>query len=327
MEPVAAKRPQPDDATLRQFLLAQLGKSDRAELEARFFEDEECFERLLRIEEALIEGYVRKRLTSEEGASFERQYLGTHAGRQRIALAQATSTARSDSRWEELTARPTAWPVTVLGWIRAKPARLGAVVAAAAVLALIAGGTWAWNHDRLLRRDLFDATARLARQEKVEQDLRRQIARAREPAPQVARDSTLGQSSSRASGEKPTIGGRTTGSIVALALVPGLARDSFDQTPHLRLPRNTSLVVLQLLLPSSERYGSYRARVRTVDDADVWQQDLSPARPTSGADPLVVSIPARLLTPGEYLLTLQGVAGDRKPADLATYFFRIDRAR
>jgi hypothetical protein len=318
MEPVTP-RTLPDDAMLRQLLLGQLPEVDREGLEARFFEDDDCFERMLAVEESLIEAYARGDLKGRERTSFEQHYLTTPTGRQRIALARATTGLGGGSVKRASESGLIAWPAAVFGWLGARNSRVGVAVAAVG-LAIVAAGVWAWSQDRLVRRQLLDATANLANAQRTEQDLRRQVDEARVRADRLATD--LARQSASAPPAKPIVSPGPTGAVVSLALMPGLTRDGLDQAPQLRLPADASVVVLHLHMSSIPPHGSYRALVRTVEVAEVWRQELSAPRPAPAGEGLIVSVPARVFERGEYLLTLQG-AGSRGFEDLATYYFRV----
>lgn len=300
---------QADERTLRRFLLGELEEGEREGLEARVFEDDDCFEHLLTAEEALIDAYLTGRLAEAERDRFERRYLATEAGRQRIATARAAaSQSRRALRDAELR------PSLRSGW----RVHWKAGLAAAAALALLAGGTWAWHYDRQLRQQLADMTARLALQHERERDLLRQLDAAR------GAEGSPGNRKPRPPASAPAED--SSGPLVALFLHPGLVRDG-QEAAHVQLPRNASLLVVHLRVERGARAGRYRALVRTVEGTEVWRQEIAVPGPLSPGQPLAVAIPVRLVEPDEYLVTLQAQADGGRFEDLATYFFRIDDPR
>jgi hypothetical protein len=100
--------------------------------------------------------------------------------------------------------------------------------------------------------------------------------------------------------------------VVTLALAPGLVRGA-GHAPDVVLPAGTRLLRLTLELPAPGP-SRYRGILRTAEGAVVWQAgDLTRERSRT-----VAAMPASLLGPADYVLTLQ--AGTEEVAD---YFFRV----
>jgi hypothetical protein len=304
----AGGQSRPDDRVLRRFLLGELAEPDRERVEQQFFEDADCFERVLQIEEDLLAAYDRNTLGQEDRASFERQYFATAEGRQRIALGRAAlapspqSDAPAGSR---VAAGKARW------WLVAGPQRLRLALGAAA-LVVMAVGLWAWSNNRLLHQQLADSAAQYARLRQVEQDLRREIADGGERTARLTEEIARARSAGAAAGRGP---------VVSLMLSPGLPRGS--TAAALTIRRDTSLVVLQLEPETGETYDAFRA-VLTVDGREVWQQEFAAPNPSSSGQPVAVTLPAARLQPGEHLLTLHGrTRGDMR--EIALYYFLVVR--
>ena len=304
----AVGHPRPDDRALRRFLLGQLEESDRARVEQQFFEDADCFECLLQIEEELVAAYDGNTLAQDDRASFERQYFASAEGRQRIALGRALEHSRR-SQTPALSRVPTGKErVRFL----ATPQRLRVAVGAA-VLAVMAVGLWAWNDNRLIRQQLADSAAQTARLRQVEQGLRREISATRDRAAQltdqIARERSAGAAATR-------------GPVVALTLSPGLPRGS--AAAALTIRRGTSLAVLQLEPETGDTYETFRAVV-TADGREVWQQEFAAPKPASPGQPVAVTLPAARLQPGEHLLTVFGRMAGGDMREIALYYFLVVR--
>ena len=74
-----------DDQLLVRFLLGELPDDDAGELEQAVLTDGGLFEKLRRIEDDLVDAYVRGELEARQARSFERRFLATAEGRSRVA--------------------------------------------------------------------------------------------------------------------------------------------------------------------------------------------------------------------------------------------------
>ena len=75
----------------------------------------------------------------------------------------------------------------------------------------------------------------------------------------------------------------------------------------------------------ADDYPSYRAVLRTADDEEVWSQDGLSSQRTPAGKAVGLSLPASLLTSGDYLLTLRGVTARGDIEDAGQYVFRAVR--
>ena len=76
-----------EEKTIRQYLLGELGEAGMAQFEERMMADEELFERLLVIEEDLIDEYTDDDLTAAERAHADAHFLQTPHRRERANFA------------------------------------------------------------------------------------------------------------------------------------------------------------------------------------------------------------------------------------------------
>jgi hypothetical protein len=73
---------------------------------------------------------------------------------------------------------------------------------------------------------------------------------------------------------------------------------------------------LQLKLKRPGAYRNYQALLQTIDGAELWQRNLS--APT-------VTLPTKLVPPGDYVLVLKGKAADGQWEDAGEYHFNTAR--
>jgi anti-sigma factor RsiW len=80
----------PDDSLLRLYLLGKrMEEVEQDRIERSYFESDECFDRLLEIEDDLIDTYIRGGLSPEERVQFERHFLAAGRHRERYEAMRA----------------------------------------------------------------------------------------------------------------------------------------------------------------------------------------------------------------------------------------------
>ena len=93
--------------------------------------------------------------------------------------------------------------------------------------------------------------------------------------------------------------------VASFILTPNRVRSLEASRPFL-IRAGTDSVQFHLDLEADD-YPSYRAVLRTADDEEVWSQDGLSSQRTLAGKAVGLSLPASLLTSGDYLLTLRGV--------------------
>jgi hypothetical protein len=288
-----------DDATLKRYLLGQLDPTQQARLEQQYFADDAVFERLLIVEEELLDAYVRDELPEAERALVKDRFLSHSAGRQLVQAARGLQQCLSEAQ----NRFPVPDRTPPLRWLTPMTATAAAAIVAVAIAA------WLAVTNRRLAEHLSREEARS----------RTALASERARAERLA-DQLQQERSARTTAEQAAAALPRAGPVVMAVLTPGLLRDTGRAT-RLRVSSNATLVVLRLELGETARDG-YRAILRTIDQADVWRQDLSTPLPRGEAS-IAITIPAPLLRSGDYLLTLQGRVRDGAYEDVGTYFFRV----
>lgn len=283
--------PEPDDAGLRLYLLGLMPEAEAEALEQAYFDKPETLERLRAVEDDLLDDHAADRLREDEKRAFEARYLASPPLRQRVMAARALRRALAEA------GRPAAPRVA------GRPGRSGTLpLALAASLLVAAVAYWRWPAPG-------PGTATLSPQPSIE----------------MATPATASPSpppSGRATTVAPTVPVK-----VVLALSPVLLRG--DQPPLAgRIPAGTDTVVLELegdpaLLPA--RPAEFEAAVATVEGANVWRGPADRARGVSAATRAQrlasVEVPARVLPPGDYVVTLSATGRE----SIQRYFLRIAR--
>ena len=130
------------DAVLREFLLGKVDEEESARIESLFLTDSEAREKVLVVEQELIEDYLEDSLTAEDREQFLLRYGQTAAQLQQLRITKAIKdwALRENARvqtvpvessiWSRLRARQWLKPVFVIP------------IAVTAIIAIVAGGIW-----------------------------------------------------------------------------------------------------------------------------------------------------------------------------------------
>ena len=100
----------PADERSVRYLLGGLTVSERAEFEASYLRDDSLHEQLLAIECELIDAYLDGELSAVDQTEFQKQYLTTPAGRERVDRGRRVLAFAAQSRPEPPAARPSSPP-------------------------------------------------------------------------------------------------------------------------------------------------------------------------------------------------------------------------
>jgi anti-sigma factor RsiW len=315
----------PDDQNLTGYLLGELREADQSALEERYFAEPEVFEQVVAAENKLLDDYSRGRLSEDRRARFERVYLTNPARRERVKFARALAT-RLDAGAMAVSPRSAtaSWWQNVLAGLRGLTPALRYSLAFATVLVLIFGAWFLLNAWRR-QRESAQIQANAARQVRERAE---QAEQERKHPPEVASGPNVNQPPP-APAPQPTVPPAPTPETgprsVTLALTFGGVRGGGSgRTPALSLSPATSQVRLVLRL-NDDDYSAYRASLQTAAGSEiVHQADLKPLTSASGAT-LVLTVSARLLPPGEYVLKISGLNPNGEVDDLSKSPFVIVR--
>lgn len=118
--------------------------------------------------------------------------------------------------------------------------------------------------------------------------------------------------------------------IATLLLESGLTRGT-GQMKRLTIPAAAETVKVILHAPASADLagGQVREELMTVDRQPIWSQQMRPSPAEVRSGRLSLLVPARLLTPDDYLIVLsrpsQTAPEENEPEQIATYSFRVPR--
>src|SRR5262245_28348423 len=315
-----------DERLIRQYLLGALSEEAQAKVQDRLLCDSEFFDRLVIEENELIDDYLRGALTEEQEEKFKSYFLAAPERRHKLRFAKALKKRIS----EEAPSRPGLEEVQRWKhWFGLKgfsPPRFAAGAVAALMFVV---GVWVAIEHARLRRQIDNARSaqaewlerarqserRLSDEKQRNWDLAQEIERERSHISELEREA--GRLKQAREADRAGI----MGSVISLALMPGLSREG-DRSNQLEILRGTGRVRLELY-PENVGHKYYRAELRTREGKRVWNGNGLKLRKSVLGDLVIVDLPSTIFTKGDYILMLRGVTGERYQGRAGTYYFRV----
>lgn len=291
------------DAALR-YLFGEGSEAEREILERRFFEDESIAEEVEILENELVDAYVAGRLQVGERGRFEKSYLSSPERAAKVHFAKAL-----DRRLGATAAVGKRAPF--VPWL----------LAAAAAFLAVAGAYLAFQAADA-RSEVARLLAERGTAQQRERDLRRQLESARGGDEKLRQELALVQAEKERLAADLAKGGKTDPGLVSFALVAGLVRDAGASQQALAIPPGATQARFSMSVPTAG-YASLSAVIRTPEGKDIWRQSAIAAPRVGSAAPVAVTVPARLLASGDYILTVTGVTSSGRSESLADYSFRV----
>lgn len=271
------------DALLREFLLGTISDEKRERVENLFLTDFEMRERVLAIEQDLIEAYLEDSLTEGDKGRFLSVYAQTNEQRRQLRITGAIKDwAVRQARAPHVAAVPVSVWSRLWSWLRLKP-RFVVPIAVASVI----GGVLAivWLNSQMEQREHWA----------IEQEL------AQLNTPASLRE--------------------VLPAMTSIDLRPVSFRSVEPQT-ELKIPAEIRFIELQLPWIQNERFPRYQAEVRRVGARKAFTIPKLPAD-TTGGNVIRLRLPARMLTRGHYQINLAGVDDTGSARSTEEYSFFV----
>jgi hypothetical protein len=272
------------------YMCGELSEDDRNRLEKDYFASDEVFDAVRAIEDDWIDQFVRGELSDDRRGRFERGFLPSADARHRIAVARSLVRAAGSAAFPPSASAAAVSP--------ARPA-VPRWLPYAAVVGAAAGGLWLYRGSQPSTETAEGLrpvpTLGLA---------------ARTPLPNAGAAVPTG-SPGAPTAEPPSP------RAVRLVLVAAALRSPGDEHP-VQVPADADRLAIEAHLPSETIHPACRAVLEAVAGQPLWKQDgLRIVRTPSG--PIVnVDVPAEVLRPGSFVLTLSADTGT-KSEELASY--------
>jgi hypothetical protein len=326
-----------NEDVLVRYLLGELSDEEQTRIEQLFFTDDQYYEQLLAVENELRYDYAQGKLSGTRGRTFEKRFLASSDDRAQTSLAEellkrlanGPSTALS-----EPAAEPVAVPETIIGRLRslfaltATTRTLRLSLAAASLVAVLGAG-WLIVETAKLRSQLIQLRAqsvstedRLGQQTEEERQrvaaLTSALDHEKSERQRLEQELATEREQQRQQGTAPTLG-----SIVSFIISPGGVRGEGQAANELTLPKTAETVRLELKLKNSSAYESYRLTILTAEGKEIWSTKATHISFGEGSRRLIVKLPARRLSRGDYELDLKGQTNKRQFEEIDSYYFSI----
>ena len=337
-----------DNNLLRSYLLGALPEAETETCDELSFTDDAFVARLQAVEEDLIDAYLQNELPQQEREQFQAYYLASPRRQEKVKFAQSFQSfaerqvfaptvapavpiaaaapvrqpiSETSSWWESLRKLFTL-PNLTMQW----------GMAAAALLLLLAGG-WLFTEMQRLRGQMNAAQTEQATLQQRERELQSQIEQQRTTNTKTVEQlneelkrtqqqlEQLKQQQELAAQQAKAQAPVSLPNLLHLELTPQTR--GIGKTVELKIPANTDYAVLQLATPEDD-YQSYQAEVLTQADEKLrWKSGKLKAR-TSGTSRVIdLSVRAKSLPPGSYVVKLNGIAANGQAEEIRKYSFKV----
>jgi hypothetical protein len=335
MQPV--DRQNGNEQLLQRYLLGDLSEEEQDRVEEAYFADDDYLDRLLVAEHELIDRYLRGKLAAAERLKFERNYLTTPEKRQRVALVkQLHETAQMQAAVPPIVVRreeKTTWQQWLLAIVY-PPHPVTRYALALGVLAVMFGGALLVNQTIRLRSELKRAEQEQAALRRREEETRQQLAEQQQRSNELAR-ALEEESEQRRLLDEALSRARETAPAIVPAFELGFGeggpeRRTFgpshgvNKAASLVIPKAAKLVRLTFKINQPVQQNCSVAML-TPDGAEVWSRSHLPAHATRAGQAVTLHIPARLLTPGQYVFALRIQKADGSADVVEQYPVKVER--
>ncbi|MBI2838602.1 MAG: hypothetical protein HYX75_09820 [Acidobacteria bacterium] len=317
-----------EDKLIVGYLLGDLSPEGKEQIELRCITDDEFFERILVIEDELIDDYARVELPPVEHDLFERNFLTSPERRRKVEIAKGLVEWACRSRGLAAPGAPQAapggWWKSVWSYMtvdRVRYPRPPFALMAATMCIVLLGGSWLIRQ-HLRQRSRFDqAVTEVAALRQQAIDLQEQVGSQRARGDELSRK--LRERESVMSSQQPEqeLSAQPRRPSVETFSVAPLVRGA--QGEPLVIHPGTQLIDLQVSPGSKDRYESFRAAIATPDGQMVWMQANIQPPSSSGLKAISLFVPADALGSGDFILTLSGRSPDGTDEVVTEYALRI----
>lgn len=275
-----------EQPAIKQYLLGHLDEEGRQRYEEQFVSDPEFREAALAVEAEMLDDYLAGLLPSVERERFESYYLSVPRHAQELELTRALREyALQDERLSLRAGADVVPPPARQKAGHRSPYRRWVPAVGVAALLLIALVAF-WKFAGGPRRS----------------------------DPQAAINVEVALLNRQPRGQDVPL---------KVRLTHVLSRGA-QQAVKVSVPGGVNVVELQLDLPG-RRHQNYQASLRVNDGAEVFNVGDLQAEEADGGRAIKLRVPARLLTPQDYILSVKGATAAGQPEDVAEYFFRVVR--
>jgi hypothetical protein len=275
-----------------QYLLGELSEVDADRLDELSVTDDDFAEFLERVENELVDDYVRGELSEHNRARFESYHLALPERREKVAIARALLKRADQTRIPHFKRNiPALSTSSLYQWI----------AMAAALSTLVLGGYLLLANIQL-KKEIAEMKDQLRAVEEREQQSQRKEKRKEKPE-QIEKQLADQQV--------------VPGALFAMTLSPQ-PRD-VASVPEFTIPTKTEFLVVTLKLERDD-FPLYEAVLKdSTSDKILWQSGSEKSANRS----VVVKFPAKILNSGDYILEIFGEKDGANPVIINGYPFYV----
>jgi len=306
-----------EERQMSRYLLGQLGDQEQKQLEERLMTQNDSFEQLQVLEDELIDEYLKNTLSEKDREDFEKHFLSAPERHQKVRFATALRSylATANEGKETEHSKVSLWQ-TFWAALRTPSPTLSYGLSLA-MLAVLVGSLWMAGTIRHLNTEVAQIRTKQSLSREKEQQLQRQLEEQRGRSVELEQQLFLAQT------QMPKVSDNSSDPVVALALTPGLVRDT-GTLNKLTISSDTLLVALRLEL-ADQTYENYRVMLQDSQGSEICiRNKVKPKR--LGTNPFIIlTFPADILPPDDYFLKLSGASKTGEFDPLGNYSFRVLR--
>lgn len=316
---------------MTRYLLGDLTEEEQTQIEEQFLADNEYFEQLGAVEDALIDDYAQGALGEYEHRKIESLLLSSSRQAREIDFVKDLIRYVSENPSEGLKKKDS---IKRSGKLLSLPARLrirnpGKRFSIAVALSLIAIclSMVIWNI--ALQRKIGRIEEQRAALERRGQDLQQQIDKQENSREETVREleverrkrDQLEQELAALQESRPMI---SNNDIAILDLKISTFSRGEGELRVVRIHPGISRFRIRIDLDQEAQYKSYGAVIKTFEGRKVWSRDqINPGQTYLGR--LVLTVPASIFANDDYTLTLRGQTEAGEEVEIVDYSFRIKR--
>lgn len=333
-----------DEELIRKYLLGDVTPKEQDEIQDRLFSESDLVDQLLIIETELTDDYLLGNLTPLQRTQFENYFLRAPERQRKLRIGELLKKA-SGSHAKEDPIMTTGYRSRSLPWIWVLFNLRIAVSVAAIILATIL--LWLLRDRQSLKDQITELRAQqdskqkqqeyaregwqqLAEERAHNQDLQIQIRKEQQQLDLLgARIKSLEKNQSEetrgiAKQRRSTSdqGEQFIGSARPKELLPDQSR-STGTTNLVQIEAGARELLLQLNL-EEDKYPSYRVEVRNADNQKIWSRSGINTQQISDRRAVIVKIPARAFTAGDYIIMVRGAKPGGQFARVDSYQFKLE---
>ena len=312
----------------KQYLLGTLPEKEAAQLEDRYFVDDELFEEIEVEEDKLIDAYLLDQLSDSDREQFEDSMLYSERLQERVALGKLLLANASTQTAVRVNPDPTWW--SKLRAFFATPVALQRAFAFSIVILSLGGAVLTLQWMRLRETSQQLAYERSLR-EQEKQQLNNQVTDAQANARQLSdelrnQQAAIDKLNQELENAKQQLAQRLeppgTAAVKLLTLFAGSGRGVNDGNA-LEISSEKTIVKLNLILDTDEEYATYRVSIMSADGRTPISRSRVRAHGPNSQRSLTIEFPSSKLRPGDYAVNVRGRTPSGAYDPVADYRFRL----